>query len=181
MTIKNLPVFPNMKPIPNFECYFITNCGRIFSQKGKKNLREMKISTTARGYRVINLRNMNGEKNNFRVSRLILSAWESLPVLGVQACHKNGIRNDDRLENLYWGTASENTYDQVKHGTHKGLKSRGQNHPYSKLSQNMVDKIRRYISYGWTCKQIADAFNLKRTTISSIKHGYSWKNNSPMQ
>lgn len=45
---------------------------------------------------------------HFRVSRLVLQAFIRNPEQKEQANHKNGIRNDNRLENLEWVTDTEN-------------------------------------------------------------------------
>ncbi|MES5383878.1 NUMOD4 domain-containing protein [Mycolicibacterium conceptionense] len=46
--------------------------------------------------------------------------------------HLNGVRSDSRLENLAWGTSSQNNLDAVSHGTH-GMAKRTHcpaDHPY---------------------------------------------------
>jgi hypothetical protein len=52
------------------------------------------------------------------VHRLVLLAWVGPPPAGTEACHNNGMADDNRLVNLRWGTRSENTRDMVSHGTH---------------------------------------------------------------
>ena len=60
------------------------------------------------GYKIVCLSN-NGKHYYFRVHRIIGELF--LPITGKVINHKNGIRNDNRLENLEWCTQSYN----VKH------------------------------------------------------------------
>ena len=52
------------------------------------------------------------------VHRLVLEAFVGPRPEGMVARHLNGDPGDNRLENLAWGTQSENNYDKVRHGTH---------------------------------------------------------------
>lgn len=38
--------------------------------------------------------------------------------VGLEACHKNDDKHDNRIENLYWGTRSQNVQDQIRNGIH---------------------------------------------------------------
>lgn len=58
----------------------------------------------------------NGTIFTTGVHRLILSAWVRLPRPGEEACHINDVPDDNRLENLYWGTHYDNMQDAVSNG-----------------------------------------------------------------
>lgn len=60
----------------------------------------------------------NGRQIAKYVAVLVLEAFVSPRPEGMQACHNNGDRFDDRLANLRWGTPSENQRDRLIHGTH---------------------------------------------------------------
>lgn len=53
------------------------------------------------------------------VHTLVLEAFHGPCPDGLQGRHVNGDSHDNRAENLRWGTNSENTLDQVRHGTHR--------------------------------------------------------------
>ncbi|WP_265495083.1 HNH endonuclease [Providencia heimbachae] len=142
--------------------------------------RTLKASKDPFGYRIICLRNRNGKKITRRMCRLVLIAFSGESKKGMQACHGNNIKSDDRVANLRWGTASENTNDQVIHGVHRGLWSRGENHPCHKLKLNQVIEIKKLIAKGEKTINIANMFNVPRTTINSIKVGVSWKHADAM-
>jgi len=52
------------------------------------------------------------------VHRLVLLAFWGQPLPGEEACHNNGDRTDNRLENLRWDRHGSNMDDAVAHGTH---------------------------------------------------------------
>jgi HNH endonuclease/NUMOD4 motif-containing protein len=57
------------------------------------------------------------------VHRLVAETFHGFaPTEKHQAAHKNGIASDNRPDNLYWATNSENTQDKVRHGTHNWLR-----------------------------------------------------------
>lgn len=52
-----------------------------------------------------------------KVHLLVLEAFISPRPPGMQGCHNNGDKLDNRLENLRWGTPGSNTRDKRDHGT----------------------------------------------------------------
>lgn len=52
------------------------------------------------------------------VHKLVLNAFVGIRPENLQARHLDGDPSNNRLDNLAWGTGSENTNDRVFHGTH---------------------------------------------------------------
>ncbi len=75
-------------------------------------------------------------KKTWRVHRLVLLAFEGPSDLEVR--HLNGNPNDNRLENLAYGTKVENEADKVEHGT----SNRGSRNGRSRLTEKDVQRIR---------------------------------------
>lgn len=69
------------------------------------------------GYRTVGLKR-NGTTKRVLVHRLVLEAFVGPSPAGHECCHKDGDPANNSLENLRWGTKSENVRDQVRHGTH---------------------------------------------------------------
>lgn len=61
----------------------------------------------------------DGQGKNHFVHSLLLESFVGLrPSKSHVTRHLNGIPDDNRLENLAWGTVSENSLDDIKHGVH---------------------------------------------------------------
>lgn len=60
----------------------------------------------------------NYHREDVFIHRLVLLAFVGTPDEGQECCHNNGIPDDNRLENLRWGTRAENVADAIKHGVH---------------------------------------------------------------
>lgn len=81
-------------------------------------VRQLRL-TPLDGYRVVGLRrnDATGQRQK-KVHRLVLEAFVGPCPDGMEACHWNGDRADNRIVNLRWDTPSSNSYDRVRHGTH---------------------------------------------------------------
>lgn len=137
--------------------------GHIFSQKIKKS---------NAGYYQIRL-TINSKRRSFFVSRLVCEAFHGKPAnCKMQAAHKNGISTDNRPNNLYWATATENIKDRENHGR----TMRGENHYAAKLKESDVLKIKALLLNGDSQVSIAKKFGVTNYAIFDIKRGKSWKN-----
>jgi hypothetical protein len=114
-------------------------------------------------------------KKQERRSRLICSAFHGADYGGKIVAHKNDIKIDDRPENLYWATYSENLSDAYKNGRHKVSCSGGSN-GRSKLSEDCVILIREMAASGeWSQKELAEMFGISASVVSSIVKRRTWR------
>tara|TARA_B110000503_G_C6838413_1_gene285791 strand:- start:117 stop:584 length:468 start_codon:yes stop_codon:yes gene_type:complete len=97
----------NFLRINDFPNYVIHPCGTIL-KIWKKHTRELKHSKMSDGYMRIGL-SKNGKVKGFYVHRLLSIAF--IPNSENKRCvdHINGIKDDNRLENLRWLTHKENS------------------------------------------------------------------------
>lgn len=149
-------------PIQGYPTYQVSNLGRIKSlskskrwvHHGKTGLsitkeKILRLIQASTGYTQINL--FNGSSKLFLVHRLVAEAFLPNPKGKPQVNHKNGIKNDNRVENLEWVTVSENGlhgYRELGYRVwHKG--KRGKETPTARpVIQKTVDNkiVRR-----WDC------------------------------
>ena len=123
------------------------------------------------GYRKIELRN-GWQTKRFGVAALVLIAFIGSRPKGMLATHWNGSRNDDRLENLRWATAKENSADKKRHGTNRA--TFGENHPFAKLNNEIVVQIRSKAARGVSTREICREFQLTRTQVRRIVNRQRW-------
>jgi len=79
--------------------------GTIKPYKVKAKIK--KKVANSRGWESVGLI-VNGKTKGFRVNRLVAMAFIPNPENKPEVNHKNGIKNDNNVENLEWATSSEN-------------------------------------------------------------------------
>lgn len=108
-------VEPEWRDVPGWEnLYRVSDAGDVFSLRAGRNL---KPRPETDGHTSVVLC-LDGRREPWLTHRLILSAFVGPCPEGLEGCHDNGIPDDNRLANLYWGTRSENTFDKIRHGNH---------------------------------------------------------------
>lgn len=144
--------------------YFVTKDGKVFSRRKFSSLTELKSSRGGhQGYLKVRI----GDKAMF-VHRLVAIAY--LPNLENKETvnHINGIKDDNRLENLEWCTRSENSkhaYDIGLHKPYTGLKDKGNNKFYKEWN----DLIKKGISM----RKIGKKYGVSHRTIGNIVKKYN--------
>jgi hypothetical protein len=96
-----------LKKIEGFDDYFAFSGGLIISMKFGKR-RPLAVDINKEGYEFVRL-HKDGKRHGKKVHRLIALAFLPNPEKKRTINHKNGIKTDNRLENLEWATHSENT------------------------------------------------------------------------
>lgn len=92
-----------------------------FNNSGKR--KEMKQYRDEDGYPIIVL-NIKGVRSVRTIHKLILGSFVKKPTPNHQVNHKNGVRHDNRIENLEWLTRRENIIDGWKRGRKVSEKAR---------------------------------------------------------
>ena len=110
----------------------------------------------------------------FLVHRLVAEAFIPNPKNKPFVNHKNGLKNDNNLNNLEWVTAKENSVHAVINKLNNPL--RGENNGNSKLDVLKVIDIRtKYDGKKHTFKSLSKEYNVSKTLIGSIVNKKIWK------
>jgi len=155
-----------LSKFPDYGVNFET--GDIVSFKSGKET--VLVGGFCRGYKVYALRT-NGIQKTMQGHVLILEAAFGPRPKGMQGCHLNSVRDDNRLVNLKWASASENN------GIHKrnaGTIVEGERHHKTFLNEDEVRDIRKKRSEGFTLLSLAKQYNTTETTISRISRRLTW-------
>ena len=102
---------------------------------------------------------------NQSIHRLVAMAFIPNPDKKPCVNHINGIKIDNRIENLEWCTHSENTKHAFNIGLHKPIL--GDKNILSKLSELQVKEI---IESKEIHQKLADKYKVSRTLITCIKN-----------
>lgn len=113
-------------------------------------------------YAEVSLSKGSGQRMR-KVHQLVLEAFRGPRPEGQQTRHLNGDGGDNRLPNLTWGTASENSYDKVRHGTHSKTSRTHcpRQHPLQPPNLDPAQAARGRRSC-WSCRIARDAARLPR-------------------
>jgi hypothetical protein len=159
---------PKWKPVPEFEgIYEVSSAGEVRRLHKRGTFRILKPSVTKHGgYHRVDLRR-EGTRKPATVHALVLSAFVGPRPAGCVCRHLNGNPQDNRLENLRWGTPQENSADSRIHGTFK----LGENHPSAKLTEEQARKI---LISDESPRALAIKYGVHRGLIRRIWDGVAW-------
>lgn len=158
--------------------YQVSNYGRVkslgFYNAKRKCFRKgviLKQGINSKGYLRVNIKNCNSLRKNCQVHRLVAQAFIPNPNNMPEVNHINGIKSDNRVENLEWVSAKQNTQHALKNGLRKSYYR-----PVCKIKNGIV--IEEYESIMEASKKN----NVKRSGISRVlagrrktTGGYEWR------
>lgn len=159
--------------IPGFDGkYQITKTGKIKSHKTwhHKTGHLLTANKLDRGgYVCIHLYRPDGFRKTFKMHRLLGIAF--IPNLENKKYinHKNGIKNDNRLKNLEWCTAQENT----QHARDNGLLNAPKGVDNSNATFTEVQVMKIFNDRG-KHHEIAIRYATNQRLVSLIKNGVTW-------
>lgn len=166
------------REIPGFPGYRVGNDGSVWSQwrtrPGGRFISKwhtLKPSPTSKGYCRVNLTDANGSVRCWFIHVLILTIFVGPCPPGQECRHINGIKTDNRLNNLCWGTPEQNRDDNHRFGVY----GKGETHTQSKLTSDQVREIRSRRAAGESLNSLAASFGVRISNISSIARRRSWK------
>ncbi len=117
---------------------------------------------TRSGY-LLNVLCRDGGQKTYSAHRLVLESFVGPCPNGMEACHADGDRTNNRIENLRWDTRENNISDKKKYGMYS-----------YKLSEIDVKFILHWLKSRYSQRVIADEFNINQSTVSDINTGRRW-------
>jgi hypothetical protein len=149
--------------IKGHDMYEVSNMGRVKSFK-LKNPYLMRIKVKEYSSIII-------DNTTYNIHRLVAINFINNPDLNKNIVnHINGDKNDNRVVNLEWVTASQNTKKYINSDRNKT--KRGSELNYSKISEE--DVINIYNMKGRHV-DIAKIYNISRQSVCGIKNKRIWK------
>lgn len=163
-----------MKELKGFEgIYWIYPNGDIltkthYGHKGKEAI--LKPAKDKKGYLRFGLMK-EGKLHTKKGHRLVAENYLPNPNNLPQVNHINGIKTDNRVENLEWCTNMQNVHHAIENGLFSYVKG------IVKLNKEQVKQIRlKYKPNIYTRKMLAKEFNVSFNTIKDILSQRTWKN-----
>lgn len=112
-----------------------------------------------------------------RVNRLVYCTFKDVPYkfdnFNNCVCHNDDNPLNDRLDNLFMGTQSDNIIDM--HKKWRWVDKKWEKHPLAKLTDIVVIEIKKLIKSWYTNIQIEGILAVPRTSVAHIKNGSIWK------
>jgi predicted XRE-type DNA-binding protein len=171
-------MLPEMKPIPGFDGYYVSENGKVFSTRrpGKtlrrcdpNALHELTPRFDRKGYLIVTLQR-DCRSRHRGVHHLVALAYCARLPNQTQVRHLDGIKTNVAASNLAWGTAKDNSDDKRVHGT----MNVGERNGMSRLTDDAVRQIKSLIRQGVQRSKIADGLGVPRSTVSQIALGRAW-------
>ena len=160
------------KDIPNCEGYQVSNKGNVkslsYSRTGKEGI--LKLCLCSMGYPMVSL-GINGKMKSKRVHRIVAETFISNPEGKPNINHINGIKTDNRMENLEWCTQKENVHHSEKNGLAKH--ARGEKAGRSKITKADAMEI-KYGHQGMKQRDIAEIYGVSQSHVCRIRLGKLW-------
>jgi hypothetical protein len=101
-----------------------------------------------------------------RVHVIVLEAFVGPRPEGMQCCHGDGDRTNNILSNLRWGTAQENAFDAVAHGSNRNANKTHCKRDHEFTPENTIQTTNPNGRHGRRCRTctiaISAAYNRRR-------------------
>jgi hypothetical protein len=170
--LRNIPGFPDK--------YIAGSDGHVYCLSDAPNranrprpFRMSEFVSKQTRYPTVVLINKRKASQSYCVHALVCRAFHGpKPTPAHEVRHLDGTRDNNKPDNLCWGTAAENEADKRRHGR----VAWGSRHGIAKLNEEAVRILRVAIPRGlWNYVDAAKVFGVETTTLMAAVKGHSWK------
>lgn len=176
-------IWKSLKGVVEYGDYYeVSNLGRVRSVDRKVNSRNGKRLVKGQilnqwidkdGYCRVTL-NLNQRKKHYGVHQLVALSFIQNSENKPQVNYKDGVKNNNHLDNLEWATNSENQQHAINIGLREGVK--GENNSNSKLTDSkVIELFNKYKTNKYSMQQLSDEYGVSISVISNIVNGKTWK------
>lgn len=163
-----------MRIIEHYSNYQIDEFGNVYNKLGRR----LKPDKNKKGYLRVYLYNDEHKRKGFMLHRLVAKTFIPNPNNLPQVNHKDGNKENNKVDNLEWCTCSENIKHSIDIGRHYIPNGKGENSAYHKLTQEQVNFIRKYYKFrdkNFNSVQLGKKFGVHKGTIMAIVNNINWK------
>ena len=167
-------------PLPGWSAYQIGSLGRVrrcLPGKGTWVGRVLRPNRLRQGYLIYRLM-QNGRQRDALGHVLVAEAFLGGIPPGKECNHRNGVKEDNRLENIEVITHAENLQHADRIGLRNprkpNLKNRGANNGMARIDDSQVIAVKMALLAGRRPAELAKEFGVPLGTVSKIKRGYRW-------
>lgn len=172
------------RPVVGYEgWYSISNHGGVRSELARMQYEAGRIMIGREnpdGYREVVLYK-HGTRVRKSIHRLVCESFIGARDVSVEVNHKNGVKDDNRLENLEYVSRSENQQHRFRVLGGKPCtqprpeqRARGSRHAGSIMSDAKVLELRARFASGEKARKMANEYGIKVGTVYDILSRRSW-------
>lgn len=136
--------------------------------------RELRQQIDNGGYLRVSIRSDDGVSHFKLVHRLVLEAFVGACPAGLECCHNDDNKHNNRLNNLRWDTKSSNMKDAFRHGRLL-CGQKGESCRTHKLTEDDVRNIRTELAGGIASSVLASRYGVTYSNIWSIGKRLIWQ------
>jgi hypothetical protein len=141
--------------------------------RGPQGIRKLRHDAEWRPYVLARRPSRQANVEGLRERRVMLHRSVMSVALGRElapgefVCHRDDDKRNNRPENLYLGDRKSNAADSLRNGRHPT----GDRHPFAKLSDEQVRRVRLALARGEKGSDLAREYGVHRSLIGRIKTG----------
>lgn len=161
------------KPVVGYEgLYEVSDQGRVRGLDrqdaiGRPKKGKILKPVSTNGYLYASFTNSEGKAKKFLVHRVVLSSFIGPCPEGKEVCHRDGRRNNNRLDNLKYGTKKENMEDAIEHGSLSG----SDRSYFSRIPIASVIEAQALLNSGLSLEAITEKTSLSISDVRKAVYG----------
>lgn len=141
--------------------YEVSSKGRVRSHLSKEGIKVLRPGLASNGYLTVCFH--TPKRRSFPVQHLVAAAFLGPRQPGMHVMHRDGVRTNNHVDNLRYGTVSENMADILRHNRRK-------------WTEDQIRELKARLAAGESPLSLAKEFGMHHPQVYRIKNGktYGW-------